>query len=234
MSIQQDKYKALRSKSKSTLTNLAKKYGYNIPKNINNIEAFGKRLSNFIEKIQFKDYEKGISRVKSPKGLYKQYLNKTGLHDTSQSRQNFKDIQEFTKVAKEINRELQNDNLRLYLDNEEYENLKNIVGNKTTMKDFLNNVPKYQLKYSPNSKTEELLHKADKSYLEEIIKRNTIKISPGLVDKLLKDFNKKSFGQRFAINTKLYKEFYSEYKASKMQGKTFETYETLNKIIKEV
>ena len=95
-------------------------------------------------------------------------------------------------------------------------------------------MPKYQLKYSPNSKTEELLHKADNSYLEEIIKRNTVKISPGLVDKLLKDFNKKSFGQRFAINTKLYKEFYSEYVLSKMQGKTFETYETLNKIIKEM
>lgn len=234
MSIQSDKYKALRSNNKTTLINLAKKYGYNVPKNINNIESFGKRLSNFIEKIQYQDYEKGIPKVKTPKGLYKQYLNKSGLHDSSQARQNFQDIKEFTKIARQINRELQNDNLRLYLDNEEYENLKNIVGNKTTIKDFLNNISKQQLKYSPNSKTEELLHKADSSYLEEIIKRNTIKISPNLVDKLLKDFNKKSFAQRFAINTKLYKEFYSEYKVSKMLGKTFETYETLNKIIKEV
>lgn len=234
MSIQQDKYKALRSKSKTTLTNLAKKYGYGVPKNINNLQSFGKRLSNFIEKIQYKDYQSGISKTISPKGLYKQYLNKSGLHDTSQSRQNFKDIQEFTKVAKQINRELKNDKLRIYLDNEEYENLKNIVGNKTTMKDFLNNISKQQLKYSPKSKTEELLHRADSSYLEEIIKRNTIKISPKLVDKLLKDFNKKSFGERFAINTKLYKDFYSEYMVNKIQGKSFETYETLNKIIKEV
>ena len=105
---------------------------------------------------------------------------------------------------------------------------------KTAGQQFLNNVSNNQLKYSPNSKTEELLHRADSSYLEEIIKRNTIKISPSLVDKLLKDFNKKSFGQRFASNTKLYKDFYAEYKVSKMQGKTFETYETLNKIIKEV
>ena len=234
MSIQQDKYKALRSNNKATLINLAKKYGYKVPKNINNIQSFGKRLSNFIEKIQFEDYETGIPKVKTPKGLYKQYLNKSGLHDTTQARQNFKDIKEFTKVARQINRELQNDNLRLYLDNEEYENLKNIVGNKTTIKDFLNNISKQQLKYSPNSKTEELLHKADSSYLEEIIKRNTIKISPVLVDKLLKDFNKKSFGQRFAINTRLYTDFYTEYRVSKMQGKSFETYETLNKIIKEV
>ena len=51
MSIQQDKYKALRSNNKATLINLAKKYGYKIPKNINNIQSFGKRLINFIEKI---------------------------------------------------------------------------------------------------------------------------------------------------------------------------------------
>ena len=54
------------------------------------------------------------------------------------------------------------------------------------------------------------------------------------MDKLLKDFNKKSFGQRFAINTRLYVDFYAEYRVSKMQGKSFETYETLNKILKEV
>ena len=119
MSIQQDKYKALRSNNKTTLINLAKKYGYKVPKNLNNIESFGKRLSNFIEKIQFEDYETGIPKVKTPKGLYKQYLNKSGLHDTTQARQNFKNIKEFTKVARQINRELQNDNLRLYLDNEE-------------------------------------------------------------------------------------------------------------------
>ena len=234
MSIQQDKYKALRTKSKTTLTNLAKKYGYNIPKNIKNLQSFGKRLSNYIEKIQYQDYQTGIPKVKTPKGLYKEYLNKSGLHDTSQSRQNFKDIQEFTKIAKQINRELKNDNLRFYLDNEEYENIKNIVGNKTTTKDFLNNISKQQLKYSPKSKTDELIHRADSSYLEEIIKRNTIKIPSKLVDKLLKDFNKKSFGERFAINTKLYKDFYSEYILSKIQGKSFETYETLNKIIREV
>ena len=234
MSIQQDKYKALRSNSKTTLTNLAKKYGYGVPKNIKSLQSFGKRLSNYIEKLQYKDYQSGISKTTSPKGLYKQYLKKSGLHDTSQSRQNYKDIKEFTKVARKINRELQKDKLRLYIDNEDFENLKNIVGNKTTIKDFLNNVPNQQLKYSPNSKTQELIHKADSSYLEEIIKRNTVKISPKLVDKLIKDFNKKSFGKRFAINTKLYKDYYAEYLSRKMQGKPFETYETLNKIIKEV
>ena len=72
MSIQQDKYKALRTNNKTTLINIDKKYGYKIPKNINNIQTFKKRLSNFIEKIQFEDYEIGIPKVKTPKGLYKQ------------------------------------------------------------------------------------------------------------------------------------------------------------------
>ena len=57
MSIQTDKYKALRSKSKTTLTNLAKKYGYKTPKNIKNLESFGKKLGNFIEKVQFQNYQ---------------------------------------------------------------------------------------------------------------------------------------------------------------------------------
>ena len=79
MSIQQDKYKALRSKNKTTLTNLAKKYGYNVPKNINNIESFGKRLSNFIEKIQFKDYEIGIPKVKTAIDLIEALMKEAGI-----------------------------------------------------------------------------------------------------------------------------------------------------------
>lgn len=58
MSIQSDKYKALRTKSVNTLRSLAKKYGYNkLPKNIKNINTYAKRLGNYIEKIQYETYD---------------------------------------------------------------------------------------------------------------------------------------------------------------------------------
>lgn len=57
---QRDKYKAFRTKSVNTLKNLAKKYGYELPKNIKNVEYFAKRLGNYIENEQFKNYDAGI------------------------------------------------------------------------------------------------------------------------------------------------------------------------------
>lgn len=230
MSIQQDKYKALRSKSKTTLTNLAKKYGYNIPKNIKNLESFGKRLSNFIEKIQYQDYESGTPIG----GQYKQYLKKSGLHDTTQSRQNFKDIKEFTKIAKEIKRELNNPRTAQYLDNYDRRELMDLVGNKTTIKDFINSVPEEMLKYSPSSKIEELKKKTDESTLEEILKRTTDNLTADQITKLKQSFNKKSYGQKFSINLRLMQEYYQEYTNRKMQGKEFDSYKTLTKIIAEV
>ena len=230
MSIQQDKYKALRSKSKTTLTNLAKKYGYNIPKNIKNLESFGKRLSNFIEKIQYQDYESGTPIG----GQYKQYLKKSGLHDTTQSRQNFKDIKEFTKLAKEINRELNNPRTAQYLDNYDRRELMDLVGNKTTIKDFIDSVPEEMLKYSPSSKIEELKKKTDESTLDEILKRTTDNLTPDQITKLKQSFNKKSYGQKFSINLRLMQEYYQEYTNRKMQGKEFDSYKTLTKIIEEV
>ena len=230
MSIQQDKYKALRSKSKTTLTNLAKKYGFNIPKNIKNLESFGKRLSNFIEKIQYQDYESGTPIG----GQYKQYLKKSGLHDTTQSRQNFKDIKEFTKIAKEINRELNNPRTAQYLDNYDRRELMDLVGNKTTIKDFINSVPEEMLKYSPSSKIEELKKKTDESTLDEILKRTTDNLTPDQITKLKQSFNKKNYGQKFSINLRLMQEYYQEYTNRKMQGKEFDSYKTLTKIIEEV
>ena len=234
MSIQQDKYKALRSNSKTTLINLAKKYNFPVPKNIKSLSAFAKRLSNHIENIQYKDYQSGIpvNDSKKPTGLYKEYLKKSKLHDTTQAKQNFKDIKEFTKIARQINKQLDKFSLTPYIDPSTRDELKNIVGNKTTVKDYIKKMPETMLKYSPVENTLDLISKTDSSYLEEIIKRNTINIKKEEVEKLLNNFNKKNYGQRFAINVKLFRDFYEEYE--RKRGANFKAVDTLKKIIEEV
>ena len=47
---QKDKYQALKTTSEKTLRRLAKKYGFDLPKNIKNVAYYGKRLGIFIEK----------------------------------------------------------------------------------------------------------------------------------------------------------------------------------------
>lgn len=232
MSIQTDKYKALRTKSKTTLINLAKKYNFPVPKTLNSLSTFGKRLSNFIEKVQYQDYGSGIPEIKTPTGLYKQYLKASGLHDTSQARQNFSDIKEYSKIAKQINRELSNPRTIEYIDPLDLQELKDLVGNKTTVKDFINNVPKGMLKNSPSSKIEELKKKTDISTLDELIKRTTSDLSETQVKKLRDSFEGKSYGQRFAINQRLMSEYYQEYTNRKMQGKRFDSYQIISRILR--
>ena len=232
MSIQQDKYKALRTGSKTTLINLAKKYNFPIPKTLKSLQAFAKRLSNHIEKLQYQDYEAGTPKAKGPTGLYKEYLKRSKLHDTTQAKQNFQDIKDFTKIAKQIDKQLNNFNIGAYIDEATRDELKNIVGNKTNVKDYLKNMPDSMLKYSPHEKTQDLISRTDSTYLEEIIKRNTINISPDKVEKLLNNFNKKNYGQRFAINVKLFRDYYEEYE--RQRGSNFKAFDILNKIIQEV
>lgn len=70
MSIQSDKYKALRTKSVNTLRSLAKKYGYDkLPKNIKNINTYAQRLGNYIEKLQYGNYYDNIPQNTSNKIL---------------------------------------------------------------------------------------------------------------------------------------------------------------------
>ena len=227
MSIQSDKYKALRSKSKTTLIKLAEKYGYNIPKTLNSLSTFGKRLSNFIEKQQYKNYSSGT-------GEYKKYLKASGLHDTTQARQNFKDIKTHINVAKQIYKQLNNPKTLQYIDPDYRAELMDLVGNKTTLKDYLKSVPKEQLKFDPSHHVEDLIKKTTDDDIKELLKRTVDNVSEKQVDDLLKSFNSKNYGQRFAINMKLNKQYYDEYKRMKAQGQNFDSYQVIKNIIEGV
>lgn len=228
MSIQSDKYKALRTGSKTTLINLANKYNFPIPKNLKSLIAFGKRLSNHIEKLQYQDYESAIPEKNGPSGLYKTYLRKSRLHDTTQSKQNFKDIEEFSKIANEIDKELNNFSTKAYMSDRKYNEFKNIVGNKTNVKNFIKNTPKEMLRYSPLEDIKRLEDEASDKYLNELCVRFTEGIKASDLNKLFSDFNSKNFSERFSINQKLYKDFYEEYE--RLRGH-FNAYQTLKNII---
>lgn len=94
LNYQKDKYLALRTKSEKTLRKLAKMYGYDkLPKKMNNVAYYGKRLSNFIEEKQYSNYQEGVKEknkvrkskqskqpsltqlIKEMKKTYKQYVN---------------------------------------------------------------------------------------------------------------------------------------------------------------
>ena len=232
MSIQQDKYKALRSNSKTTLTNLAKKYGYGVPKSIKNLQSFGKRLSNYIEKIQYKDYQSGISKTISPKGLYKEYLKKSGLHDTSQSKQIYKDIKEFTKLSRNLQKHM--DEIRLVMDSDRFAELKNIIGNKGTIKDYVENTPKFMLKYSPYEKIEEIAHKYSHKYVDEILIRKNCGLSEKEYNTFMKKFDSMPVYRRIQMNQIVYDKYYEEYEEMKQKGSVFDSYSVLNKIVNKV
>lgn len=90
---QKDKYQALKTNSENTLRKLAKKYNFDLPKNISNVGYYAKRLSNFIEKKQYATYEEDVKKrnkarkpkqpkqpnlsqlIKEMKKVYKQYIN---------------------------------------------------------------------------------------------------------------------------------------------------------------
>ena len=60
---QKDKYQALKTTSENKLRALAKKYGYDkLPKKINNVSYYAKRLGNFIEELQYKTYEQDVKK----------------------------------------------------------------------------------------------------------------------------------------------------------------------------
>lgn len=74
---QKDKYQALRTTSEKTLRNLAKKYGYDkLPKNINNVSYYAKRLGDFIEKQQYKTYQQDVEKRNKAKVNTKDYIKK--------------------------------------------------------------------------------------------------------------------------------------------------------------
>ena len=79
---------------------------------------------------------------------------------------------------------------------------------------------------------EELIKKTDISTLDELIKRTTSGLTETQVKKLRSTFEGKSYGPRFAINQRLMTEYYQEYTNRKMQGKRFDSYQTISKILR--
>lgn len=235
---QHDKYLAFKTKSASTVIKLAKLYNITIPKAIKNIEYWGKRVGNAIERKQFSSKEEyysnagaNISKGK-PKGNYKLYLDKTGLHDTSQSKQNFKDIENYVKIGKKFNNAL--DELKGNIPFEQFRELANIVRNKTSVKDYLNNTSNGMLKHANvNSKIQELKDKISDKYIDELIKRGRSHITEKELKKLKKKFNSKSIAEKIIINNKLYDEYYMYYQEYDIRNIEFSPYETINKIIDE-
>lgn len=230
---QRDKYTALRTKSEKTLKKLAKEYGYDkLPKHINNVAYYAKRLSNFIEEKQYSNYQEGVIKKNSNSGskLYKEFLKKSGLHDTTQAKQIYKDIKEFTKIAKAISKNIDN----LDLDERKLRELKNILKSGTTIKEYLNNRHPQMLKYSPLEQTERLYNKINPHYADEILKRKNCSISATEYKNFLNMFNKLTIGQKMKFNSMLYSRYYSEYEYSKAFGEEFNSFEVLKRLIKDV
>lgn len=232
MSIQTDKYKAFKTNNESVLRRLADKYGYNkLPKNIKNIKLYAHRLGNFIEKLQYENYDNPLKVNTKPTGNYKKFLDISGLHDTTQSKQVFKDIEDFTKLAKNVKSHM--GEIGRALDTSDRIELNNLVTGKTSVKEYLKNTPKAMLKFSPYEKTESIKNLGDESYLNEVIKRKSLGLTEKQYNKLIKKFNSLSFHKRIQFNQTLNREYFLKYEESKMRGLEFNSYETLNNLIKE-
>ena len=230
---QKDKYTALKTKSEKTLRRLAKMYGYDkLPKKINNISYYAKRLSNFIEEKQYSNYQEGVKEKKqnSSSKLYREFLKKSGLHDTTQAKQIYKDIKEFTKIAKAISKNID----KLDLDERKLRELKNILKSGTTVKEYLNNRHPQMLKYSPLEQTERLYNKINPHYADEILKRKNCSISATEYKDFLNMFDKLTIGQKMKFKSMLYSRYYREYAYSKAFGEEVNSFEVLKRMIKEV
>ena len=97
-------------------------------------------------------------RASKPKTKYgyKDFLKASGLHDSTQAKQIYKDIKDFTKISRNLEQHM--GEIRLVMDNDRFIELKNIIGNKGTIKDYIENTPKFMLKYSPYEKMKEITH----------------------------------------------------------------------------
>ena len=96
---QKDKYRALKG-SEKTLRKIAKEYDYKLPKIINKLAAYQKRLSNYIEKLQYKNYYGETQEGKDLKII----MDRTGVNKT-QARRILNSSKKYAKALSEINKE---------------------------------------------------------------------------------------------------------------------------------
>lgn len=171
------------------------------------------------------------SKTKTSYG-YKDFLKASGLHDSTQSKQIYKDIKEFTKVGRNLQKHM--DEIRLVMDNDRFTELNNIIGNKGTIKDYIENTPKFMLKYSPYEKMKEITHKFSHKYVDEILIRKNCGLSEKDYNNFMKKFDSMPMYRRIQMNQILYDKYYEEYEEIKQKGSVFNSYEVLNKIVNKV
>lgn len=163
---------------------------------------------------------------------YKDFLKSSGLHDTSQSKQIYKDIKEFTKVSRNLQKHM--DEIRLVMDSDRFAELNNIIGNKGSIKDYVENTPKFMLKYSPYEKMKEITHKYSHKYVDEILIRKNCGLSEKDYNTFMKKFDKMPIYKRIQMNQIVYDKYYEEYEEMKQKGTVFDSYSVLNKIANKV
>lgn len=163
---------------------------------------------------------------------YKDFLKSSGLHDTTQSKQIYKDIKEFTKVSRNLQKHMHE--IRLVMDIDRFTELNNIIGNKGSIKDYLENTPKFMLKYSPHEKTKEIAHKFSHQYIDEILIRKNCGLSEKDYNTFMKKFDKMPIFRKIQMNQIVYDKYYEEYEEIKQKGSVFNSYEVLNKIANKV
>ena len=163
---------------------------------------------------------------------YKDFLKASGLHDSTQSKQVYKDIKDFTKVARNLQKHM--DEIRLVMDNDRFTELNNIIGNKTSIKDYIKNTPNFMLKYSPHDKIEEITHKYSHKYVDEILIRKNCGLSQKDYNTFMKKFDNMPIYRRIQMNQIVYDKYYEEYEEVKQKGTVFDSYSVLNKIANKV
>lgn len=163
---------------------------------------------------------------------YKDFLKASGLHESTQSKQIYEDIKEFTKVSRNLQKHM--DELRLVMDNDRFAELNNIIGNKGSIKDYVENTPKFMLKYSPYEKTKEITHKFSHHYIDEILIRKNCGLSEKDYNTFMKKFDNMPIYRKIQMNQIVYDKYYEEYEEIKQKGSVFNSYEILNKIANKV
>ena len=207
---QQDKYKAFRSSSEKELRRLAKKYGYELPKNIKNVAYYGNRLGNFIQNIQFENYDqhKGVNAGLNTKELSLKKLTNKSNKETKEASMIIREInKQMHSVRKDINRGLYN---KFDLSSE----LRNYLNLKfDTYEGYLKNATKYNLN-NPDKILGKIQEATSMEYVDKIlnsINKNHDFVPQHLLDEFRANIMKQSIGQRMVIANKFAEKFHLKY-----------------------
>ena len=116
-------------KGKEVNDRLAKKANkhYELNAKADLIDSKNIKLEQKISELEAKNekYQAQIDKVLQKYG-YKDFLKASGLHDTTQAKQIYKDIKDFTKISRNLEQHMAE--IRLVMDNDRFIELKNIIG----------------------------------------------------------------------------------------------------------